>query len=149
MNVLVDSNVLLSYLAYPERPTAPVRIVGRLLTGIDLFILPPYVVNEVREKARSKTYFAAWVLESDVARFLDSIAPLATPSPSLPSPIPRWTRDAKDDVLVAIAPAARVDYLISGDKDLLVLGDTLAPLKVRSPQAFLDEVEGESRPGVD
>lgn len=67
----------------------------------------------------------------------------------MPLTVPQFTRDSKDDVLVAIALAAGADYLITGDKDLLALGDALAPLKIRSPQAYLDEVEGDQSPSVD
>lgn len=56
MIVFVDSNVLLSFLAYPERPTAPARVVWRRLHGTDQFHLPSYVVDEVRKKARVKVY---------------------------------------------------------------------------------------------
>jgi putative PIN family toxin of toxin-antitoxin system len=34
-------------------------------------------------------------------------------------PLGPSTRDAKDDVFAALAAAARVEYLVSGDKDLL------------------------------
>lgn len=36
--------------------------------------------------------------------------------------IPRLVRDVKDDYLLAICEKSRADYLITGDKDLLVLG---------------------------
>jgi hypothetical protein len=46
------------------------------------------------------------------------------------------TRDPGDDYLVALAQAANVDHLVSGDKDLTSL--TAASPPVLSPAAFLD-----------
>jgi putative PIN family toxin of toxin-antitoxin system len=149
MRLLIDTNVFLSYLLLPERDSAPAAIIERLLANADEFLLPDHVRQEVIRKIRDKPYFAARVSLDRVSTFLDRLAVLAIPSPPNDYAIRTQTRDPNDDVLVAIALAAGVDYLISGDKDLLELGDTLAPLKIRSPQAFLDEVEGESRPGVD
>jgi len=76
---------------------------------------------------------------------LHSVAPV-TPLRQLT--IPSIVRDSKDDLIIAYALDAEVDYSASVDKDLLVLGDTIAPLKIRSPQAFLDDVERESGAGM-
>ena len=46
------------------------------------------------------------------------------------------TRDPGDDCLVALARAANVDHLVSGDKDLTSLATVSPP--VLSPAAFLD-----------
>ena len=39
-----------------------------------------------------------------------------------PDYVPSVVRDPKDDIFVATALAGRADYLVSEDKDLLVLG---------------------------
>jgi uncharacterized protein len=39
----------------------------------------------------------------------------------LPKPVPKIVRDAKDDIFLACAIVANAQYLISQDKDLLVL----------------------------
>ena len=48
------------------------------------------------------------------------------------------SRDPGDDYLVAVAQAANVDYLVSGDKDLTSLAAVVPP--VLSPAAFLDRL---------
>ena len=40
-------------------------------------------------------------------------------------PFARFSRDPKDDYLLTLAQQARLDYLVTGDKDLLVLGTHL------------------------
>jgi putative PIN family toxin of toxin-antitoxin system len=37
--------------------------------------------------------------------------------------LPGVTRDAKDDAVVACAVESRADYVVSGDQDLLALGE--------------------------
>lgn len=49
------------------------------------------------------------------------------------------SRDPKDDYLIALAQTAKVDALISGDVDLLVLTDLVPP--VMRPADFLAMVD--------
>ncbi|HJW84089.1 MAG TPA: putative toxin-antitoxin system toxin component, PIN family [Anaerolineae bacterium] len=57
---------------------------------------------------------------------------------------PPIVRDPKDDVFVATALAGRADYLVSEDKDLLILGDA-AGVPIVNTQTFIDLLESESR----
>ena len=50
-------------------------------------------------------------------------------------------RDPNDDMILAYAIQQDAEFLISGDKDLLVLGDSFLPLKIRTPAAFLAELD--------
>jgi len=54
----------------------------------------------------------------------------------LPKPI---CRDPNDDMFLSAALAGKVDYIVSGDKDLLVLNSVL-DLKIVNPRQFLDAV---------
>ena len=55
--------------------------------------------------------------------------------PAYPPPLPSYTRDRKDDYLIAQALAHRADYLVSADNDLLVLGQ-VETVQIVSPAAF-------------
>ena len=50
--------------------------------------------------------------------------------------IPETTRDPKDDMVVATAVAAKADFLITGDKDILALGRSHRKVKIRKPADF-------------
>jgi uncharacterized protein len=54
----------------------------------------------------------------------------------LPKPI---CRDPNDDMYLSAALSGKVDYIVSGDKDLLVLNSVLE-LKIVNPRLFLDAV---------
>lgn len=49
--------------------------------------------------------------------------------------IPRITRDLKDDYLLAYAVVGEADYLVTGDKDLLVL-EKIGEVAIVSPADF-------------
>jgi uncharacterized protein len=45
-------------------------------------------------------------------------------------------RDPKDAIIIAAAIAGAAEFIISGDQDLLVLGDVFG-IKIRSPRDFI------------
>ena len=53
------------------------------------------------------------------------------------TPLQNWCRDVKDNYLLALSKDADADYLITGDKDLLVLKQFENTLIVTLPQ-FLE-----------
>ena len=71
------------------------------------------------------------------------LAEIAAARLVVPPPYPAIGRDPKDDYLIAHAIAARADYLVTGDKDLLVLG-AVGGITILSPAAcvaVLDAME--------
>jgi putative PIN family toxin of toxin-antitoxin system len=55
------------------------------------------------------------------------------------SPFPRICRDPDDDLIVAAAVAANADRLVTGDNDLLTLGEHQG-VRIVTPRRFLDEL---------
>jgi putative PIN family toxin of toxin-antitoxin system len=53
-----------------------------------------------------------------------------------PVSVPRISRDPKDDKFLATAAAAQVDYLVSDDNDLLVIG-SYAGVRIITPRQLL------------
>jgi uncharacterized protein len=55
------------------------------------------------------------------------------------SPLPVHVRDPKDDKVLACALGGRVDYLVTGDPDLLALADepAIGELHIITPRGFL------------
>lgn len=140
--VLLDTNVYVSFMVMGLRASSAVgRLFDMLSHGTASLVLPTPVFDEVIEKVRQKPEITVRIAPSLAVAFLDTMRAIA--EPALPDPIGpiAVVRDPDDDVVLAYALAADVDYLITGDKDLLVLADALAPLKIRTPQAFLEELE--------
>lgn len=53
--------------------------------------------------------------------------------------LPGVTRDPKDDAVVACAVEGKADYIVSGDKDLLVLG-TYQDIQIVTPSQFSEQI---------
>jgi len=52
-------------------------------------------------------------------------------------------RDPKDDMILEAAVSGKVDYLVTGDQDLLVLGK-FANLQIVTPRQFLEWLQNQS-----
>ncbi len=59
-----------------------------------------------------------WISESAAQNFVSALAHTAVMMPD-PTEFLPVTRDAKDDYLIALAQARDVDFIVSGDQDLL------------------------------
>jgi predicted nucleic acid-binding protein len=60
---------------------------------------------------------------NEARRFATDLAGVMTLAADPPTPYPAVCRDSGDDYLVALARAALVDALVTGDRDLLELED--------------------------
>lgn len=80
---------------------------------------------EIREVLKRPKIASRYAISEDelaaLLRRLDTEAELVDPVVSLPIPV----RDPKDELILGTALAGQVDYLVTGDKDLLVLADDL------------------------
>lgn len=114
--VVLDTNVLVSGLAYPH--SVPGRIVGVWRQGGLGVVLSHYILDEmVRVLPRLPKVSLTLAELRDLADSLMLMADIAEPG-NEPDPD---LRDAADQPVLATLLAGRGDYLITGDKDLLVL----------------------------
>lgn len=118
LRVVLDTNVLVSGLAYPVE--IPGRILNAWQQGGLRVILSRYILDEmVRVLPRLSRIR---LNESEIRDLADSfmliaeiVEPRATSDETL--------RDPADQQVLATLLAAQADYLITGDKDLLALAD--------------------------
>jgi putative PIN family toxin of toxin-antitoxin system len=118
MRVVLDTNVLVSGLAYPA------SLPGRILSawrqgGLDV-VLSRYILDEmvrVLPKLARVRLSAAEI--RDLADSFLFLAEIVEPSAELDEGL----RDKADQQVLGTLRAAEADYLITGDKDLLALGE--------------------------
>lgn len=117
LRVVLDTNVLVSGLAYPT--SVPGRIVGAWRQGQVDVVLSHFILNEVARVLPSLRRVRLSAVE--LRDLLDSFMFLA----DVIEPDPAWSdpelRDAHDQPVLATLAAAQAKYLITGDKDLLAL----------------------------
>jgi putative PIN family toxin of toxin-antitoxin system len=110
--VVVDSNVLISAIAFGGKPEEVVRLADH---GEIRLYLSAFILDEVRRVLLSPKLSVA---PSDVEEFLGFLryTRVRRPTGAL-----RVSRDPSDDAILECAVAAKADFLVTGDRDLLVL----------------------------
>lgn len=90
----------------------------------------PFILNEFEEKL--KTQFVLSKAEKEEATMLlKEISLIANPDRTIEG----VCRDADDDAILACATNAGVDYVVTGDKDLLIIRE-FEGIKIISPREF-------------
>ena len=128
MRVILDTNVLVSGVFWrgPARRILELWMKGSLEVFVSLALLEEYeeVLNEIESK-RASGLAEGWRM------FVAEHATLVHASK-----VYKICRDPDDDEVLNCAAAARADFVVSGDKDLLVL-KRLPDFKIVSPSDFL------------
>lgn len=141
MRVLVDTNVLIAYLLKPESDLSPSRIVRAGLEKRFTFIIGSTCIAELERSVRQKSWLSSRIREtalvetvSMLRRHVEIVSSVARAGSQ------QISRDPDDDVVLLDAAFAEVDYLVTGDADLLTL-DRFAAVRIVSPADFLAILE--------
>lgn len=137
MRVLLDTNVLVSYLLTPAAGGSIETIIEALIQGAFTLIVPPDLLEELEQVATRKPRLAKRIRLDQLTRLRDLLLAIGESVPAIEEAIPAITRDRKDDYLLAYAFVSTADYLVTGDDDLLIL-DKLGALVILSPPAFAE-----------
>jgi putative PIN family toxin of toxin-antitoxin system len=133
VRVFLDTNVLVSAFATRGLSADVLRYVlaeHTLVTG-------EVVLRELRRVLRQKLKIPSRVVDS-IDQFLREYEVVKRP----PAPADVVMRDPDDKWILASALAAKADVLVTGDRDLLVLGPR-APLRILDPRGFWNLVREE------
>lgn len=133
--VVLDTNVLASGLLEFEHPT---RAPGQLLAlwreqAFDLIVSDPILVEVARTLTRP--YFRARLTQNQVERYLLLLERYAIKTP-ITVVVHAVASHPEDDVILATAVSAEVDYLATGDHGLQALS-SYRGVRLLSPRALL------------
>ena len=119
LRVVLDTNVLVSGLAYPA--SIPGRIVGAWRQGALEVVLSRHILDELTRVLPRLNHRLKWrpVDFADLADILAIEIDLVEPQPLAGNTV----RDAADIPVLGTLLAAKADYLITGDHDLLALAE--------------------------
>lgn len=116
LRVVLDTNVLVSGLAYPA--SVPGRIVATWRQGGLDVVLSHYILDEMTRVLPRLSRLQLSPLEiRDLADSFMFLADIVEPAAGQDAAL----RDPADQPVLATLVAAQADYLITGDKDLLAL----------------------------
>ena len=136
MRVLIDSNVFISYLLSSSGAGVIQEIFSAWLGGEYTLLVSEALLDEIVATVRFKPQLARRIPLQNLEEFLAIINEMSEKIPRIKSPIPAVTRDPKDDYLLAYALVGRVDYLVTGDQDLLILQGQVEGLAILTPRQF-------------
>jgi putative PIN family toxin of toxin-antitoxin system len=94
-------------------------------------VLSPHILGEFERVMTSKFKFDKGRVERSLTLFR-RVSHIVTPEP-LAEPV---CRDRDDDAVLALAQKSSADCLVTGDDDLLILGN-FQQIPIISPRAFL------------
>lgn len=136
--VVLDTSVLIRYLI---RPSAAVRhLIEALWPGnFVVLVSSPELIAELEDVLERET-IRALIRPEEGKVLLDTIRARAEMLPTL-GEVPVYTRDPRDDKFVACAIAGEAAYIITLEKDILVLGK-VGDLQIVTPYDFVERQRG-------
>lgn len=141
MKVLLDTDVLISFLLAPTPALMVTAVVRSCVLGPVVPLVPPELVAELRRTVAEKECLRQRIPAAEVEVLVDQLADVGEcPKPLVAAGT--FSRDASDDYLVAQALVSKVDYLVTGDPDLLVL-DPVERLRIVAPARFVTVLQEE------
>jgi putative PIN family toxin of toxin-antitoxin system len=129
LRVVLDTNVLLSGIAYPA--SIPGKIITAWRHGSIDVLLSTFILEELQRMLPKLTHRHG-LTPAEISDLVDALfiqAEVIDP----PADIEPNLRDINDQPVLAGLKVSGADYLISGDKDLLALADAYP---IVSPSAF-------------
>jgi putative PIN family toxin of toxin-antitoxin system len=135
--VVLDSSVLVSGFLTEGGTTA--TLLSRYRQGAFALCSSPWIVEETeRALLRPRNINRYRYRPEDVRRFLDGLARSAQFFRDA-SQAAAVTRDPSDDQVIACAVAARADYLVTGDSDMVLA--EYQGIRIVTPRQLLDVLE--------
>jgi putative PIN family toxin of toxin-antitoxin system len=123
LRVVLDTNVLLSGIAYPA--SVPGKIIAAWRHGSVDVLLSAYILDELR-RVLPRLEHRHGLSQAEIGDLVDALsiqAEVIEPTPGVEASL----RDVDDQpvlgTLLAALKTSGADYLITGDKDLLALAD--------------------------
>jgi putative PIN family toxin of toxin-antitoxin system len=132
MRVILDTNIYISYLLlHGERRVITEVVEACLFDESVELIAPQELFEELHKTVQGKPYLRDRITEADLNELLEALRAVAI----IPAPLEDLaplSRDPDDDYLLAYGLLEEADYLVTGDDDLLALGeiDTLRIIRV-------------------
>jgi putative PIN family toxin of toxin-antitoxin system len=133
IRAIIDTSVLIRYLI---KPSAAIKELIEELWLVDeiQMVTAPDLIAEL-EGVLKRDYIQTLIRTEEGQALLDAITQKADILPPL-GPLPAYTRDPKDDKFVACALVGDANYLITEDKDMLVLA-MVGDVRIVTPYDFL------------
>jgi len=140
MRAILDTNTLVSMvLSSNESSSTMWRLFQYAVSGAFQPVLLEEVEGEFYRIVDSKPYLQRAIGPVLANRFIQQLREISQFVARIELPAWVFARDPQDDFLIAYALIFDIDYIVTGDKDLLVLQPLME--RIVSPVEFLDLIE--------
>lgn len=133
LKIVMDTNVLVSALVFGGKPRS---VLETAIEGRAKLILSEVLLEELTGILEGPKFRYPRKVTQTIRDLLISIAEVVTPSVE----IDRIVRDPDDNRILECAVEGCADFIISGDLDLLELGE-FRGIRIRPPARFVRELE--------
>ncbi len=136
LRVVLDTNVWISGIFFGRG--VPAQVLGRWRDMQFEVVMTSATLDELAKVLQRKLvqFEAAPDLEVEWMQYIEAYATKINVTVDLKG----TTRDPKDDMMLEAAVAGSVDYLVTGDQDLLVLKEFMGT-RIITPREFIDLVK--------
>mgnify|MGYP001373355858 CR=1 FL=1 len=139
LNVIADTSILVSAFLFPE--SVPGQVMIRAMQGVYALHFSPIILEETRRSLRNPRLRKAYhYTDEKIEIWCDDLHDIGN---AILQPLPQiepTCRDPDDDHVLSAALVIDADYLVTGDKDLLVLGQ-YQKTRIVTARTFLTEIE--------
>jgi putative PIN family toxin of toxin-antitoxin system len=140
--VVLDANVLASGFVRANPNAAPTRLVDSWEAGAYTLIVSDHIQTEVANTFQDR-YFQQRMSPEQIARAEALLQYQAVVVP-ITVEVHGVATHPEDDLVLATAVSAQVEYLVTGDTQLQKLG-SYQGVTILSPRAFLDLLEAQEQ----
>lgn len=136
MRVLIDTNIYISFLLNPKGGDIIPAIFSGWVEGMFTILVSESLLEEIQVTVSDRPHLVGRIPITTLGQFLSLLREESEMISPIEESIPAVTRDPKDDYLLAYALVGKADYLVTGDKDLLVLQAEIPDFEIVSPRQF-------------
>jgi putative PIN family toxin of toxin-antitoxin system len=136
-SAIVDTSVLVSAFLFPD--STPGRVVALADQGAYALHFSPIILEELKRSLRNPRLRKAYPYSDEqIDAWCAELHEIGSLILRPPPDIDAVCRDPDDDHVIAAALAVKADTIVTGDKDLLVLGE-YQDIRILTARDFLDE----------
>lgn len=136
IRVILDTNIWISLLLKTSEGSS-IRQVIEVAFGNDVeLLMPQELIQELQIAVEKSAYLKRRILKRHLDRLIEQFYAIAF-IPPVVRQHDSFSRDPKDDYLISYSLLHSVDYLVTGDQDLLAL-HRVGKLQIVTPTRFLE-----------
>ncbi len=140
IRALLDANIFISYLLRQGAAGTIAQLISAAVERQYVLLLPEDLLQEMVKAITRKLALSRRIRPEEAQALISILLQVGEQIEPVGEEVPAVSRDPKDTYLLAYALIGQAGYLVTGDKDLLVL-DPVGMLRIVSPADFVAVLE--------